>query len=70
MAGRKRIDDKGEKRTEKLMCYVTSQMNADIQDFAHLQGTSTANFINEILAEYISTHRKKLEAFRDLRKNA
>ncbi len=66
MAGRPRSDKSGEKKEVKISSYVTPQMAADIQDLARLKRITVANFVANILDEYIQPRREKINAFREL----
>lgn len=70
MAGRKRFDESGEKRDAKLMCYVTPSFLDKIQKFAHMQCTTTANFVVSVLEDYINPRIDKLNAFLELNKES
>lgn len=69
MAGRKRLDESGEKRAVKINAYVTPAMAQDIQDLAHLKKISVASLIVSLLEEYIKPRRELIDNIRELEKD-
>lgn len=70
MAGRKTYDETGEKRSEKFTLYVTPSMLADIRDICALRGVSVVSYITELVNRDLDGARDKLDAFREMRKDA
>ena len=68
MAGRKRIDETGEKRDVKINAYVTAQMSADIQDLARFKKISVASLIVNAIDEYITPRLQQINNIRELEK--
>lgn len=67
-AGRKVLDtERGEKRSEKLMLYLTPSMIADIRDWCDLKHISSVNYITELIRADMKTKQEKLKSFREFR---
>ena len=70
-AGRKRFDTlKGEKRSEKLMLYLTPSVIADVRDWCHIKGISAVNYITNLIVADMASRQDKLNSFRRLRDEA
>lgn len=68
--GRKVMDRvNGQKRSEKLMIYLTPELIADLRDWCNLKGISYANFVVELIENFMNERRDKLNSFRELRDN-
>lgn len=69
--GRKRFDTvKGEKRTEKLMLYLTPSVIADIRDWCKIKDISAVNYITGLVVADMASRQDKLNSFRQLRDEA
>ena len=70
-AGRKCLDtENGERRSEKLMLYLTPSMIADVRTWCDLKGISCVNYITGLLEADIAGKREKLKEFLSLRSKA
>ena len=69
--GRKRLDTvKGEKRTEKLMLYLTPSVISDIRDWCSLKNLSSNDYITKLIEADLQDKQDKLNSFRQLRNEA
>ena len=70
-AGRKRFDtENGEKRSEKLMLYLTPELITDIRDWCNLKGISYASFVIGLIEDYLRDKKNILNTFREFRDKA
>lgn len=67
--GRKVLSVTGEKRSEKVMLYLTPSLYVDVKDWASLHGKSITDCILSVLEEYMQGKQGKLALFRELRDN-
>ena len=65
--GRKVIDPNGEKRSEKLMLYLTPSRMEDLRDLASLYGKSIADYVISLIDKDNEQKQGKLALFRELR---
>lgn len=68
--GRSTIDENGEKRSEKLMLYLTPSLIGDIRDWCRLKGISCVDYITNTVKADLETKLSKIKAYRELRDNA
>ncbi len=64
--GRKRMDENGEKKSEKFMMYFTPSLIADIRDWCSLKRVSCVDYITGLIREDLEKKKDKLEFFRKL----
>ena len=70
-AGRKYLDtENGEKRSEKLMLYLTPSMIADVRAWCDLKGISCVNYITSLIEADIASKRDTLKEFLSFRSKA
>ena len=65
--GRKVIDPNGEKRSEKVMLYLTPSRMEDLRDLASLYGKSIADYVISLIESDNERKQGKLSLFRELR---
>ena len=65
--GRKVIDPNGEKRSEKVMLYLTPSRMEDLRDLASLYGKSIADYVISLIESDNERKQEKLSLFRELR---
>lgn len=67
-AGRPRFDtDKGEKRSEKLMLYLTPTLIAQIRAWCDMKGISNVSYITALIEEDLHSKEDKINAFLKMR---
>ena len=67
--GRKVKDKGGEKRSEKIMLYLTPSLMTDIKDLASLYGKSLTEYVISLIEAHAELKQGKLASFRELRDN-
>lgn len=67
--GRKIKDAEGEKRSEKVMLYLTPSLMTDIKDLAGFYGKSLTDYIIGLIETHAEEKQAKLASFRELRDN-
>lgn len=67
--GRKTLDPKGEKRTEKVMLYLTPTLYTDLHDLASLYGQAMTDYVISLIKRDLEARREKLASFRELRRD-
>ncbi len=66
--GRKVLDPNGEKRSEKVMLYLTPSLYVDVKDWANLYGKSIADYFISLAVRDAQAKQAKLALFRELRR--
>lgn len=66
--GRKVLDPNGEKRSEKVMLYLTPSLMDDLRDLANLYGKSIADYFISLAVRDAQAKQAKLALFRELRR--
>ena len=70
-AGRKRFDtENGEKRSEKLMLYLTPELIANVRDWCSLKGISYGSFVIGLIEDYLRDKKNIIDTFREFRDKA
>ena len=70
-AGRKRLDTQnGEKRSEKLMLYLTPELIANVRDWCNLKGISYGSFVIGLIEDYLRDKKNIIDTFREFRDKA
>ena len=68
-SGRRVIDKDGNKRSAKLMVYLTPPLMADIKDLASSYGKSVADCVFTLIERYVAEKQNRLETYRTLKEN-
>lgn len=68
--GRKVFDaENGEKKSEKLMLYLTPALITRIRTWCDLKGISAVSYITTLIEEDLDSKQEKISAFLDMRNN-
>ncbi len=67
-AGRKRLDENGEKRDIKFMIYFTPSLLADFKRLCSLKEISCTNLIYELVQQEVERNREALNFFDECKK--